>query len=94
MIRSVKIDNFSSSWSDGLAFCALIHHFYPDAFDFNSLNPRNRKHNFDLAFRTAEEKAGIYPLLDTEDMVAMGTRPDWKCVFTYVQSMYHKLKDM
>ena len=27
--ENVKITNFTSSWSDGLAFCALIHHFFP-----------------------------------------------------------------
>ena len=37
-----------------MAFCALIHHFYPDAFDFDKLNPKNRRYNFDLAFKTAE----------------------------------------
>ncbi|CAG7700241.1 unnamed protein product [Allacma fusca] len=92
--HNVKIENFSSSWSDGLAFCALIHHFYPDAFDYNSLDQKNRRQNFELAFKVAEEKADIYPLLDVEDMVAMGRRPDWKCVFTYVQSMYRKLKEL
>ena len=38
------------------------------------------------------EKAGIAPLLDVEDMVLMA-RPDWKCVFTYVQSFYRRFKD-
>ncbi|KAH7955801.1 hypothetical protein HPB52_003894 [Rhipicephalus sanguineus] len=86
----VDIQNFSTSWNDGMAFCALIHHFYPDAFDYEQLEPKNRRHNFDLAFRTAEEQAGISPLLDTEDMVLM-KKPDWKCVFTYVQSLYRNL---
>ncbi|KAF0292206.1 Smoothelin [Amphibalanus amphitrite] len=90
--QNVKIDNFSTSWNDGMAFCALIHHFYPDAFDFEKLNPKNRRYNFDLAFKTADERAGIYPLLDTDDMVAM-RKPDWKCVFTYVQAIYRRLKD-
>ncbi|KAH7957311.1 hypothetical protein HPB52_017376 [Rhipicephalus sanguineus] len=36
------------------------------------------------------EQAGISPLLDTEDMVLM-KKPDWKCVFTYVQSLYRNL---
>ncbi|KAF7259987.1 hypothetical protein EG68_02408 [Paragonimus skrjabini miyazakii] len=52
--EGVEIKNFGSSWSDGLAFCALIHHFYPDAFDFSTLKPENRKANFELAFDTAE----------------------------------------
>ncbi|KAG0723210.1 Smoothelin [Chionoecetes opilio] len=52
--KGVKIENFSTSWNDGMAFCALVHHFYPDAFDFDALNPKNRRHNFELAFRTAE----------------------------------------
>jgi hypothetical protein len=47
-----------------------------------------------FSFSVRSEKAGIYPLLDVEDMIAMGRRPDWKCVFTYVQSMYQKLKDL
>lgn len=88
--EKISIDNFSTSWSDGLAFCALIHHFYPDAFDFDALSPKNRRHNFELAFRVAEEKADIAPLLDVEDMVMMA-KPDWKCVFTYVQSIYRRL---
>uniref|UniRef100_A0A182J7F2 Smoothelin domain-containing protein n=1 Tax=Anopheles atroparvus TaxID=41427 RepID=A0A182J7F2_ANOAO len=38
------------------------------------------------------EKAGIAPLLDVDDMVAM-RKPDWKCVFTYVQSIYRRFKN-
>lgn len=90
--ENVKIENFSTSWSDGLAFCALIHHFRPDAFDYTKLVPTQRRYNFDLAFRVADEKAGIAPLLDVEDMVVM-RKPDWKCVFTYVQSIHRRFKD-
>uniref|UniRef100_A0A1Y9J070 Calponin-homology (CH) domain-containing protein n=1 Tax=Anopheles quadriannulatus TaxID=34691 RepID=A0A1Y9J070_ANOQN len=90
--ENVKIENFSTSWSDGMAFCALIHHFLPDAFDFSKLTPQQRRHNFTLAFRVADEKAGIAPLLDVDDMVAM-RKPDWKCVFTYVQSIYRRFKN-
>lgn len=86
---NVNITNFSSSWADGLAFCALIHHFYPDAFDFNKLNAKNRRANFTLAFETAEKLADISPLLDVEDMVRMKS-PDWKCVFTYIQFFYRR----
>ncbi|XP_030030522.1 titin isoform X3 [Manduca sexta] len=90
--ENVKLENFSTSWADGLAFCALVHHFLPDAFDYSQLSPEKRRHNFTLAFKVADEKAGIYPLLDVDDMVAM-RKPDWKCVFTYVQSIHRRFKD-
>ncbi|KAK3084547.1 hypothetical protein FSP39_015151 [Pinctada imbricata] len=86
----VEVTNFSSSWNNGMAFCALIHHFYPDSFDFSKLDPKQRRKNFTLAFDTAENVADIAPLLDVDDMVKM-QKPDWKCVFTYVQSFYRKL---
>ncbi|CAB3402638.1 unnamed protein product [Caenorhabditis bovis] len=89
---NVNVTNFSSSWADGMAFCALIHRFAPDAFDFNSLDPKNRRYNLDLAFKVAEEN-GIFPLLEVDDMIMMGDRPDWKCVFTYVQSFYKQFRD-
>ncbi|XP_030381054.1 microtubule-associated protein futsch isoform X2 [Scaptodrosophila lebanonensis] len=90
--ENVQITNFSSSWSDGLAFCALIHHFLPKAFDYSTLTKQNRRHNFELAFGVADEKAGIAPLLDVEDMVEM-SRPDWKCVFVYVQSIWRRFRN-
>jgi len=85
----VNITNFSTSWSDGMAFCALIHHFCPTTFDYSKLNPKNRRGNFTLAFKVAEKEADIPALLDVEDMVRMKT-PDWKCVFTYVQGFYRR----
>jgi hypothetical protein len=53
-VQHVDITNFSTSWNDGMAFCALIHHFRPDAFDYSKLDPRNRRQNFELAFDVAE----------------------------------------
>ncbi|CAH2321503.1 smoothelin 1 [Pelobates cultripes] len=88
--QGVEIQNFSSSWSSGLAFCALIHAFFPDAFDYDSLDPKNRRGNFQLAFSTAEQLADCPPLLDVEDMVHMKV-PDSKCVYTYVQELYRSL---
>ena len=37
-----------------MAFCALVHHFFPDAFDYEALSPSNRRHNFEVAFSNAE----------------------------------------
>ncbi|XP_062405117.1 smoothelin-like 1 [Sardina pilchardus] len=89
--EGVTIENFSSSWSNGLAFCALIHRFFPDAFDFSTLNANEREKNFTLAFDTAESLADCCPLLEVSDMMLMGNNPDPMCVFTYVQSLCHHL---
>ncbi|CAN0050564.1 unnamed protein product [Lampetra planeri] len=90
--ENVTIKNFSSSWCDGMAFCALVHSFFPEAFDFSKLSPQNPRHNFQLAFTCAEQLAHCDPLLDVDDMIMMGKKPDSKCVFTYVQSLYNKLR--
>ncbi|XP_070712181.1 smoothelin-like [Pempheris klunzingeri] len=88
----VDIQNFSSSWSNGMAFCALVHNFFPDAFDYSSLSPSNRRQNFEVAFSNAEAYANCMPLLEVEDMMIMGNKPDSKCVFTYVQSLVNHLR--
>ncbi|XP_017558452.1 smoothelin-like isoform X1 [Pygocentrus nattereri] len=90
--QHININNFSSSWIDGMAFCALVHSFFPNEFDYNELNPAHHKHNLDLAFTTAEEKADCIRLIEVDDMMAMGKNPDPMCVFTYVQSLYNHLK--
>ncbi|NXT72341.1 SMTL2 protein, partial [Chaetops frenatus] len=90
--KHIDLQNFSSSWNDGMAFCALVHSFFPEAFDYNKLDPANRKQNFELAFTTAEKMAHCDRLIEVEDMMMMGHKPDPMCVFTYVQSLYSHLR--
>ncbi|XP_034052953.1 smoothelin-like protein 2 [Gymnodraco acuticeps] len=90
--QNIDMQNFSSSWSDGMAFCALVHSFFPLDFDYNTLEPKNRKQNLEQAFTTAEKQADCLRLIEVDDMLVMGDRPDAMCVFTYVQSLYNHLK--
>ncbi|NXK96184.1 SMTL2 protein, partial [Formicarius rufipectus] len=90
--KHIDLQNFSSSWNDGMAFCALLHSFFPEAFDYNKLNPANRRQNFELAFTTAEKMAQCDRLIEVDDMLMMGHKPDPMCVFTYVQSLYSHLR--
>uniref|UniRef100_A0ABM5EMZ4 Smoothelin-like protein 2 n=1 Tax=Pogona vitticeps TaxID=103695 RepID=A0ABM5EMZ4_9SAUR len=90
--KHIDLQNFSSSWSDGMAFCALVHSFFPEAFDYQARDPSKRKENFETAFSAAEKMAGCDRLIEVEDMMAMGRKPDPMCVFTYVQSLYNHLR--
>ncbi|XP_046758706.1 smoothelin-like protein 2 isoform X2 [Gallus gallus] len=90
--KHIDLQNFSSSWNDGMAFCALVHSFFPESFDYNKLDPANRKQNFELAFTMAEKMAHCDRLIEVDDMMMMGHKPDPMCVFTYVQSLYNHLR--
>lgn len=82
----VDITNFSSSWNDGLAFCALLHSYVPEKIPYGELNTEDKRRNFTLAFNAADS-VGIPSILNINDMVAM-ERPDWQAVFSYVTSIY------
>merc|ERR1712032_119176 len=74
---NVNITDFTQSWADGRAFCALIHNFFPNAFDYNALkidSPRDRLKNYEVAFVTGEKFAGVPDFLTAEDMSAMCRR--------------------
>jgi len=87
--RDVKVENFTNSWVDGLAFCALIHKHRPDLLDFDKLSKKNARENLELAFDVAEKQLGIPRLLDVEDLLDVA-RPDERSVVTYVSEYFHR----
>ena len=64
--ENVRILDWSSSFKNGLAFCAIIHHFRPNLLDYSSLSPENILFNNSLAFTLAELHLGIPCLLDPQ----------------------------
>uniref|UniRef100_A0A8C7ZTL6 Cytospin-A n=1 Tax=Oryzias sinensis TaxID=183150 RepID=A0A8C7ZTL6_9TELE len=84
--QNIDITNFSSSWNDGLAFCALLHTYLPAHIPYQELTGQDKRRNFTLAFQAAES-VGIKCTLDINEMVHT-ERPDWQSVMTYVTAIY------
>ncbi|XP_060687865.1 EH domain-binding protein 1 isoform X1 [Hemiscyllium ocellatum] len=80
--RGVKITNFTTSWRNGLAFCAILNHFRSDLIDYKSLNPQDIKENNKKAY-DGFASLGISRLLEPADMVLLAI-PDKLSVMTYL----------
>ncbi|XP_039894641.1 EH domain-binding protein 1-like protein 1 isoform X7 [Simochromis diagramma] len=83
--KGVKINNFSTSWRNGLAFCAILHHFHPEKINFEMLDPYDIKQNNKKAFNGFAE-LGISRLMEPSDMVMLAV-PDRLIVMTYLNQI-------
>ncbi|KAM8741386.1 EH domain-binding protein 1-like protein 1 isoform 4-T4 [Acanthopagrus schlegelii] len=83
--RGIKVTNFSTSWRNGLAFCAILHHFHPEKIDFDQLDSHDIKLNNKKAF-DGFEALGISRLLEPSDMVLLSV-PDRLIVMTYLSQI-------
>ncbi|XP_020277675.1 dystrophin, isoforms A/C/F/G/H-like isoform X3 [Pseudomyrmex gracilis] len=85
----VDIKNFTTSWSDGLAFNAILHKWKPHLFDFNNIARKHPNARLDHAFRLAHEHLSIERLLDPEDVNT--SVPDKKSIMMYVMCLFQSL---
>ncbi|KAM4537550.1 EH domain-binding protein 1 isoform 9-T9 [Odontesthes bonariensis] len=83
--KGVKIINFSTSWRNGLAFCAILHHFHPEKINYEMLDPFDIKHNNKTAFDGFAE-LGISRLMEPSDMVMLAV-PDRLIIMTYLNQI-------
>nr|XP_018916882.1 PREDICTED: EH domain-binding protein 1 isoform X2 [Bemisia tabaci] len=82
----VKVTNLTTSWRNGLAFCAIIHHFRPDLIeDIDRLSSQDFRSNCKKAFE-AGEKLGIPRVIDPSDMDLLRV-PDKLAIMTYLYQL-------
>ena len=86
--EDIEVTNFSSSWNDGLALCALLNTYLPHHIPYSNLKSLNVKQRFQIAFDVAKE-AGLElgSEDDLNDLVA-SDRPAWQMVFGLVANIY------
>jgi len=89
----VEVRDFSSSWNDGLAFCALLDIHRPDLIDYDSLDKNDHRGNMQLAFDIASKEIGIPDLLDVEDVCDVA-KPDERSLMTYIAYWFHAFSQM
>ncbi|XP_040183883.1 F-actin-monooxygenase MICAL2-like isoform X5 [Rana temporaria] len=85
--RNVNVTNLTGSWRNGLALCAIIHHFRPELLDFDSLNEDDAVRNNQLAFDIAEKEFGISPITSAKEM-ASNEEPDKLSMVLYLSKFY------
>ncbi|KAL2213460.1 alpha-actinin, sarcomeric [Sarocladium strictum] len=89
----VEVRDFSASWNDGLAFCALLDIHRPDLIDFDALDKSDHRGNMQLAFDIAQKEIGIPKLLDVEDVCDV-QKPDERSLMTYIAYWFHAFSQM
>ncbi|XP_015039761.2 EH domain-binding protein 1 isoform X3 [Drosophila pseudoobscura] len=82
---NVKVTNLTTSWRNGMAFCAIIHHFVPDLIDMTKLSAHDVVGNCRIAFDAAES-LGIPRVIEPRDMNLL-TVPDKLAVMTYLHQL-------
>ncbi|XP_047663309.1 utrophin-like, partial [Tachysurus fulvidraco] len=85
----VNVLNFTTSWTDGLAFNAILHHFRPHAFSWDQIVALSPVERLEHAFSLAKDELNIEKLLDPEDVAVQ--LPDKKSIIMYVTSLFAEL---
>ncbi|KAM5163773.1 utrophin isoform 2-T2 [Mantella aurantiaca] len=85
----VNVLNFTTSWTDGLAFNGLLHRHRPDLFSWEKVTRLSPLERLDHAFSIAKKHLGIEKLLDPEDVAV--PLPDKKSILMYLTSLFEVL---
>ncbi|XP_051495129.1 F-actin-monooxygenase MICAL1 isoform X2 [Apus apus] len=89
--RGVAVTDFTTSWTSGLALCALIHRFHPNLLDFDSVDPQDPIRTHQMVLDVAEQELGIQPVLSSTEMATMA-EPDRLGLITYLSQFYEAFK--
>ncbi|CAK4700089.1 hypothetical protein LEN26_000277 [Aphanomyces euteiches] len=84
----LHVSNFTTHWSNGLAFCYLLHAYDATLVNLQDLSPDHGPDNLALAFSLLETHLAIPSLLSPEDLQG---KVDEKSVLTYVSMVFQAI---
>ncbi|KAJ8006469.1 hypothetical protein DPEC_G00107580 [Dallia pectoralis] len=90
--RDVAVRDLTTSWKNGMALCALIHHFRPDLIDFESLKEDEVEKNMRLGLEVAEQELGVSPVMTVEEMSSV-SELDTLSMVMYLSQLHQLFKD-
>lgn len=83
---NIRVTDLTTSFQNGLAFCAILNHFFPDKIDYAKLSVQNPMENCRLAFDVAS-KLGIPRVLDPCEVTSTKRPPDLLSMMTYLHQI-------
>lgn len=87
---AVNVTNFTTSWADGIALCALMNYLLGDeAINPLAVSSDDNKKNFEMAIDCAT-KHGVPALIDAAEMTA-ASEIDRRSMITYLHTIYKVL---
>ncbi|KAL7035147.1 hypothetical protein ACKWTF_008245 [Chironomus riparius] len=87
--HGLKVNDFTQSWNDGLAFLYILYETIPVKFDLAAAKKMHPNARLKMAFDMAYDQLGIENLLDPEDVNVK--RPDRKSILMYIMCLYNAI---
>ena len=81
VIQGIDITNFSSSWNDGLAFCAMLHSYLPEHIPFKELTPHDKVRTRGVS------RQGAYTRRQSTRCLHAASVADKKAIFSRVSTV-------
>ncbi|MGH0160175.1 UNVERIFIED_CONTAM: hypothetical protein FKN15_058408 [Acipenser sinensis] len=77
--QNIDITNFSSSWTDGLAFCAVYHTYLPNHIPYSRLSPLNK--------HPGGQMTELQPDWQADELAEVGLTISWKQLLVKLASL-------
>ncbi|KAH3767700.1 gelation factor [Pelomyxa schiedti] len=94
-IPEYNINNFTDSWADGMAICALVNALKQERpIDMSTRSPGRALENATIGINTAETQMDIPPLILPEDLVAASDALSMMTYISYFRDYDDKMQKM